>query len=240
MLITKNWLFNFLHIHSIIYLYHSKEANLKWKLKNFGENKIRIILDINDLAEKNIDFHEFMSNPIDSQSLFLDMLDQAEKEIGFVTKDCKIMIEALAMSNGSFVLTVTRVLPDADKINNTPRKKIKVKRKINTILSASCAIFEFSSFDNFYDYGCSLSAHFCDLINKNIGLSKLYLYNSKYYLIVEKVKEDANFIKSFSSSISEFGRLVSNSNTYKNKIIEHGKLVLKKNAIFACSTGFKK
>lgn len=208
-------------------------------MKSFGENKIRIILDINDLAEKNIDFHEFMSNPIDSQSLFLDMLDQAEKEIGFVTKDCKIMIEALAMSNGSFILTVTRVLPESEKINNAPKKKIKVKRKVHTIEPTSCTIFEFSSFDNFYDYGISLTPHFFDLINKNIGISKLYLYGSKYYLIIEKIKEDANFIKSFSSSISEFGRLVSNSNAYKNKIIEYGKLVLKKNAIFACSTGFK-
>lgn len=209
------------------------------KIEKLNENKIRIILDINDLAEKNIDFHEFMSNPIDSQSLFLDMLDQAEKEIGFVTKDCKIMIEALAMSNGSFILTVTRVLPENEKNNNTLRRKIKVKRKINTIQSTSCAIFEFSSFDNFYDYGCSLTPHFCDLINKNIGLSKLYLYNSKYYLIIEKAKEDANFIKSFSSSISEFGRLVSNSNTYKNKIIEYGKVVIKKNAISVCSSKFK-
>lgn len=208
-------------------------------MKNFGENKIRITLDINDLAEKHIDFHEFMSNPIDSQALFLDMLDQAEKEIGFVTKDCKIMIEALAMSNGSFVLTVTRVLPEAEKIGTLPRKKIKVKRKISNIDCNTCAIFEFSSFDNFYDYGMSLTKNLIDKISKYISTSKLYFYNEKYYLIIDKLPEDLSFVKTFCSSLLEFGRFVSDSNTYKNKIMEHGKIVIKKNAIIVCNHGFK-
>lgn len=208
-------------------------------MKNFGENKIRITLDINDLAEKHIDFHEFMSNPIDSQSIFLDMLDQAEKEIGFVTKDCKIMIEALAMSSGSFVLTVTRVLPDSEKIGASPRKKIKVKRKITNIDCNTCAIFEFSSFDAFYDYGISLTTFQINKISKFISSSKLYFYNKKYYLIIDKLPEDLDFVKSFCSSILEFGKFVSNSNTYKNKIIEHGKVIIKKNAISICNSKFK-
>ena len=44
------------------------------KIEKLNENKIRITLDLNDLAEKDIDFHSFMSNPIESQNLFLDML----------------------------------------------------------------------------------------------------------------------------------------------------------------------
>lgn len=53
------------------------------KIEKLNENKIRITLDMNDLAEKDIDFHAFMSNPIESQNLFLDMLEQAEKEVRF-------------------------------------------------------------------------------------------------------------------------------------------------------------
>ncbi len=38
-----------------------------------------------------------MANPIASQTIFLDMLSQAErKEIGFVTNNYQLMIEALA------------------------------------------------------------------------------------------------------------------------------------------------
>lgn len=68
-------------------------------IEKITENKIRITLNIQDLEEKNIDLHSFMSNSIESQDLFYDMLDKAEKEVGFETKDYKLMIEALAIPN---------------------------------------------------------------------------------------------------------------------------------------------
>lgn len=51
------------------------------KIEKIAENKIRIILDSHDLEEKNIDLHTFMSDSIESQDLFYDMLDKAEKEV---------------------------------------------------------------------------------------------------------------------------------------------------------------
>ncbi|MCL2355524.1 MAG: adaptor protein MecA, partial [Oscillospiraceae bacterium] len=59
------------------------------KFEKLTENKIRIILNLDDLHEKNIDFHSFMSNSLESQDLFFDMLEKAEKEIGFNTRDYK-------------------------------------------------------------------------------------------------------------------------------------------------------
>jgi len=72
------------------------------QIEKITENKIRITLNIQDLQEKNIDLHTFMSNSIESQDLFYDMLDKAEKEVGFKTKDYKLMIEALAIPNREF------------------------------------------------------------------------------------------------------------------------------------------
>ena len=72
------------------------------KIEKLNENKIRITLDLSDLKEKNIDFHSFMSNPIESQSLFLDMLETAEKEVGFITRNYQLSIDALATSNRRF------------------------------------------------------------------------------------------------------------------------------------------
>lgn len=72
------------------------------QIEKITENKIRITLSIQDLQEKNIDLHTFMSNSIESQDLFYDMLDKAEKEIGFQTKDYKLMIEAIAIPNRKF------------------------------------------------------------------------------------------------------------------------------------------
>jgi negative regulator of genetic competence, sporulation and motility len=69
------------------------------QIKKITENKIRIALDMQDLKEKNIDIHSFMSNSIESQNLFCEILNKAEKEIGFKTKDYKLIIEALAIPN---------------------------------------------------------------------------------------------------------------------------------------------
>ena len=67
------------------------------RIEKITENKIRIILNLHDLEEKNIDLHTFMSSSIESQDLFYDMLDKAEKEIGFKTQNYKLLIEALAV-----------------------------------------------------------------------------------------------------------------------------------------------
>ncbi len=69
------------------------------KIEKLNENKIRVILNINDLAERNIDTHSFMANPLESQKIFFEMLHKAEKEVGFFTDDCRIMIEALALKD---------------------------------------------------------------------------------------------------------------------------------------------
>ena len=208
-------------------------------MKNFGENKIRITLDMNDLAEKHIDFHEFMSNPINSQSFFLDVLDQAEKEIGFITKDCQIKLEALATSSGNFVLTVTRILPSTN--TDSLKRKVKVKRKsTSNIKCNNCAIFAFDTFDDFYDYGVSLTSNLSKKIEDLIENTKLYLYNNTYYLIIDKLPDNLEFVKLFSSSLLEFGKFVSDSNTYKNKIIECGEVVIKKHAILCCRNKFRK
>lgn len=82
----------------------------KMKFEKLNENKIRITLSTQDLIEKDIDFHSFMSNSIKSQDLFLDILEEAEKKVGFVTKDYKVRIEALAMNDGDFIFTVTRLV----------------------------------------------------------------------------------------------------------------------------------
>jgi len=74
------------------------------QIEKITENKIRITLNLKDLEEKNIDLHTFMSTSIESQDLFYDMLDKAEKEVGFQTKDYKLMIEALAIPNRKFYI----------------------------------------------------------------------------------------------------------------------------------------
>ena len=59
------------------------------RIEKLNENKIRIFLNLEDLKEKNIDLHTFMSSSLESQDLFLDMLSIAETEVGFKTHNYK-------------------------------------------------------------------------------------------------------------------------------------------------------
>ena len=104
------------------------------KFEKLGENKIRIILTSQDLKDKNIDFHTFMSNSLEKQDLFLDILEEAEEEIGFEVKDCPVRIEALAMANGEFIVTVTRVIPETKNIHKKILQREKISKQMLNML----------------------------------------------------------------------------------------------------------
>lgn len=207
------------------------------KIEKLNEDKIRITLNIEDLEAEHIDFHTFMSNPIESQDIFLDMLDKAEKEVGFITDDYRLMIEALAMNDGNFILTVTRMETEKKEKITYKKKKVNIKRKSNNI-NSKLAIYRFETFDDF----CA----FCSFINNGIlhnincfsNNTSLYLYNEKYYLVFSQININSNLLKSVCSSITEFAHFVSESSLFINKLSEHGSLLIKDSAIDTCLQHF--
>lgn len=206
------------------------------KFEKLNENKIRITLNVSDLEENHIDFHTFMSNSIESQKIFLDMLDKAEKEVGFVTEDYRVMIEALAMSNGNFVLTVTRFEPE--KANTTyKKKKVNIKRKIST-LDTKKAIYCFNSFDEFCNFCGFLNNSILKYLNDFADSISLFEYSDKYYLVISNIHTNTNLLNAFSSSITEFALFIADSNLFENKLLEYGNLIMKDNAIDICLKHF--
>ena len=164
-----------------------------------------------------------------AQELFLNMLEQAEKEVGFVTDDYRVMVEALALANGNFVLTVTRFEPDTGK-GTYKRKRINIKRKTSAIDSKK-AIYCFNDFDDFCEFCNFLDSNILCFINNFTDSISLYSYNNKYYLIFTNIKANTNLLKSFCSSITEFAQFVDNASLFESKLLEYGKLVIKNNAI---------
>ena len=202
------------------------------QIEKLNENKIRITLNLDDLKENNIDLHSFMASSIETQDLFYNMLDRAEKEVGFKTKDYKLMIEALAIPNGNFVLTVTRFSKDIE-----PIKKPKAKRKsISTCNNVS--IYEFSNFDNFIELCHYLISNTDSSTYIKLKKSKLYKLDSKYYLVLNIANIKLDNFKKLHCSIVEFGRFISNSDLFERKLIEYGTIIFKTNAIEKCINVF--
>ena len=207
------------------------------KIEKLNENKIRITLNIEDLNERNIDMHSFMSNSIESQDIFMDMLDKADQEVGFNTDDCRIMIEALALKNGVFVLTITKFEHDTEK-NSFRRKNLHIKRK-SPSLNLEKTIYSFESFDTFCEF-CSFISNTLEeqQILDFAKESSLYEYNSNYYLVLSNINVNSNSLKYICSSITEFAHFVNSSELFESKIKEYGKLVIEKNAILTCMEYF--
>jgi hypothetical protein len=198
------------------------------KFEKLNNDKIRIILNLQDLEDNNIDYQSFMSNSSDSQKLFLEMLDEAEEQIGFTTKDYKLMIEALATLNGDFIITVTRFLPDLDISPTYNKKTVKVKRKTNTLINDSI-IYEFNNYDDILDFILLLK-------NSNIkGFTSftkdfsLYSYKNHYYLVMDNINKNFSGIKTFLCALTEFGKSINNSNLFKSRLNEYGTLIVKNN-----------
>lgn len=199
------------------------------KIEKLTDNKIRIIFNIDDLAQKNIDINSLIKNTDSSQKFFKTMLKQAKKEVGFEVQDSKLLIEAYISTDGFFVVTFTKIANQhSDNLNNSFVPKAKRK---NMNPSSDIAIYEFRNFDEF----CSFCTYLKNSSVKNIkGFAKLislYDYNSKYYLVFNGINHDFKDISFLYTSISEFAKLTSTSSFFESKLVEYGKTVFKKNAI---------
>ena len=208
------------------------------KFEKLNNDKIRIILNLQDLEDNNIDYQSFMSNSSDSQKLFMEILDEAEEQIGFITKDYKLMIEALATIDGDFIITVTRSLPDFDIASVYKKRTIKAKRKSNK-LTTDTIIYEFNNFDDIFDFV---------LLLKNLNISglnaftkdfALYTYKNNYYLVMDNIDKNFDAIKTFLCALTEFGKSINNSNLFKSRLNEYGTLLVKNNFYKALSKNLK-
>ena len=202
-------------------------------IEKLNENKIRIFLNTDDLKAQNIDVHTLMSNSIESQDLFIDMLSIAEAQVGFKTNNYKLVIEALASSEGNFIFTITRVKPDESN-----GVKFKVKRQ-SVLPNKLLSIYKFNTFDNFCEFCNFINASTLNKLIKKLNNSTLILYKNQYYLILHNLKLSVADLKSFTYMISEFALCIKDESLQERKIQEYGKVIIQKNAINTCLKYFK-
>lgn len=203
------------------------------KFEKLNENKIRITLTIQDLAEKEIDFHVFMSNSVEAQDVLLDMLEQAKKETGFDPEDYNLKVEALVMADTNFIFTITK-LPPEEK-SKISKRKFTVKRK-NIVPSSTQAVYCFNSFDDFNDFLVFLSKNTLFNYKKLAKSITLYEYKEKYYLLMNNINTEFIDKIKFYTCITEFAKCVTNSKVFASKLKECGTLIMKNNAL---EIGFK-
>ena len=203
------------------------------KIEKLTDNKIRIIMNIQDIENNTNDIHTFFDNIMNSQNLFLDILQKAEKEVDFHTEGCKLLIEAFSTLEDVVVFTITKYSSSENNsinTNNDSKRKLIVKRKTNTP-SFKNAVYEFDNFDYFCD--------FCNSISKseNLNIDKLakkivlYNYQNKFFLIFKDINFKDKYIHKVFNILSEFSKFQNFSASFEYKLTEHGKTYVKNNAI---------
>lgn len=208
------------------------------KFEKVNDDKIKITLSTADLEANDMDFHSFMSNSDESHSLFLTVLDKAERDYGFSTDNYQLKVETLALDDGNFILTITRS-KDSKYLDyeNSTKRKFKVSRKVPGDLSASL-IYKFNTFEDFCDFAEFLSVSSLPNVDKISKTSMLYSYNNFYYLVFNDINVKYPNLKVIYSSITEFGTYINYSEPFVAKLHECGTLVIKNHAIKVCSKYF--
>ena len=187
------------------------------KIEKLTENKIRIILKREDFKDKTIDINQLFLTTPESHQLFLELLNRAEKEVDFDTTGHKLLIET-------------------DINVKSKHKKILTIKKTSNIFNASSLIYKFNEFEDFCE--------FCDFANSNdnINIKKLYkssilyLYNNTYFLVIDGINLTNHSLLALHSNLLEFSILTKYTKNFKFKLKEHGKVIIKNNAI---NTGMK-
>ena len=207
------------------------------KIEKLTEDKIRIIIHQEELKNKDMDLHTIMSRAANSEGIFRELLELAQKEVDFNTDGCRLMLEAFSSPDGIYVFTITKYLVENSNLNNYTKSntKLRVRRK-HIPLEATKSIHKFSTFDDF----CT----FCTFLKKTQNLSlkglvkdaSLYTYKDFYYLLLNKLNTKHKNFKKFMHCLCEFGKPVSHSVEFESKIKEHGDVVIKSRAIY---TGIK-
>lgn len=197
------------------------------KIEKLTDNKIRIIINIEELIDKDISIDNITKSREKIHTFLNDMLKEAERQVGFKVNNCRLLIEAFSTSEDIIIFTFTK----CNKIDkNKYPKQIRFTRKKN-ILDYKNALYKFNSFEEFCNF-CTYcyNSKLADLkqLAKNISL---YEYNNAYFLILTSINRDFEYINLFYNSISEFSNLASTSLAFKSKIQEYGKVIFKANAV---------
>ena len=168
------------------------------KFEKISNNKIKVIISPDDSMFWNLSSARLdISN--EANSVFWEIIHQAEQETGIAFENCKLTIEALQKDDSTFILFITRAaLINRKKIQ--PKSLDVKKPKNKPYIDPYEDVYEFGALDDIIDFinthpyfAVSMSTH-----------TTLYKYKDLYYLAIEVSGLDDDLLDDFDITVSEF------------------------------------
>lgn len=224
------------------------------KMELIGDNQIKIELTKDDLEERNMKLTELAYGGEKARQLFREIMEVAYEEHGFDVDNVPIMVEAMPLSLEKISILVTKVTdPEEleDKLNKMPAEQVirdkretsfsELKKKIleakkekydkieEKYRDDSIIIFSFDNLD-------TVSFASKRILNYNFSKSVLILNNQKYFLTLDFKDELNEEIKTISDILYEYGDKHISNEESKSFLLEHGEIIIKKDAIKVLSS----
>ena len=197
------------------------------KIEKITDNQLKITFDSIELEENNISVHSFLSHSLETQKMYLAILEIAYEDLGFDTKNSMLSYETISFGHYLFVTSITKSLNKDFSSNSLNVFKTHFKtnlsfpREFNYIDQTQYLFF--SSINNFLDFYNLLHKTFTKIHFDYI----LYNYNSNLFLeilhdkSIPYSKQEIDFIS------SEIKSILSTSNLTFQRIKEFGKALVK-------------
>ena len=180
-------------------------------LEKIDETRLLIGLTGEDMDLLDLTFSQLNWKDDYSREVIWKLLSRAKKEIGFMTDDKQLMIEAIPQQDGCFVLITLLA-----KLNKE-RKIFKIKENKRPY------VFLFKSSENLIRAIERLYDNECKFIR-----STVLEYNEKYYIIIYV---QGSMSTKLQAIVSEYGELVGKDFIVAAQVSEQGKIIAKNNAI---------
>ncbi|HEK9102232.1 genetic competence negative regulator [Bacillus pfraonensis] len=185
------------------------------RLERLNYNKIKIFLTFDDLSERGLTKEDLWKNAPKVQQLFRDMMQEANKELGFEA-DGPIAVEVFSLQAQGMVVIVTKENHETDTEDEFRDEFIEMQV---TLDESEHILYEFATFEDVITLASRL-------YNLGVTGGKLYTWDGRFYLWMEE--EPALLKADIIAILAEYG----NSSTVTiYRIMEYGKELMDSQAI---------
>ena len=196
------------------------------KIERISENKIKVLINDEDIRLWNVDIKKITENSPEAQNLFRHALKQAEEELDFSADGSRLVVEAAPLKESGFVMIISKIISEKEFFSALSKGPIhfRFEEKCRKAKPKNPAfwIYKFLNFEDLCKGIKHISADF-------VGYTAVYKLLDNYYLKLKPLDgTDFNFI---SNKLCEFSSPVKNSDFMGGYIEEHGISVAKGDAV---------
>lgn len=206
------------------------------RIERIGENKIKVVVDGDDIRMWNVDLKNFTDNTPEAQDMFWFALKQAEQDVDFTVGQSQLLVETMPSEDDGYVLLISRLESEKDVVEalvkagkqQVKQTELKLKRKHR--MTPLLRMYRFVDFE-------SLCQGVAEIYELYMGRSRLFKYRGMFYL--ELLPIDAFGFFEIENILSEFSEKEKKPVMMQGVLGEHGKLMIARDAVRNIAVNFK-